>query len=227
MTEQRTSKLRTGFTACVACLLIAGYASASPSGLNNIPTADVAPEKVLVFQSWGSFESGSSPSWTVGAKYGLLNGLEVGIDQAISSGDTGPLTLQAKYQLPSFGEKVVVQPLLGIANVSDDRDEAGEADPYAVFTFDAQAFRFHAGYSFQDDNDALFAGLDKTFKVMERDLMLRADIKQVKDGDETKSSLGLLYVLPYDLVFEGWGSFPSADGAEESLTLKLNYVIAF
>ena len=62
-----------------------------------------------------------------------------------------------------------MQPLVGIANISDDRDETGEPDPYAVLTFNVQLLRFHVGYSFQDDNFAVFGGLDKTFKLMDRE----------------------------------------------------------
>lgn len=219
--------VKTQLAVGAACLLMVGHVTASPSGLNNIPTADVAPERTLVFQSWGTFASGAGPDWTAGAKYGLIEGVEIGIDQRVGSDDTGPLTFQAKYQIPGLGDALPVQPLVGVANVSDDRDEAGEADPYIVLTFDVEIIRFHAGYSFQDENEAVFGGLDKTFELMDRDLMLRADVRQISDGDETLSSIGFLYVLPYNFVFEGWGSFPSTSGAEDSLTAKLNYVVSF
>lgn len=211
----------------VLCMVVAGYAVASPSGLNNIPTGDVAPEKVLVLQAWGTFADGSTPGWVVGAKYGLFKGIEIGVDSSVSSDDVGPLTLQGKYQIPAFGDSLKVQPLVGVANVSADTDEAGEIDPYLLLTFDVEILRFHLGYSFQSDNFAAFGGLDKTLQVMEHDVTLRADIRQVSDGDEFLGSVGVLCVLPHNLVFEGWGSFPSADGAEVSLTAKLNYVVSF
>ncbi len=96
-----------------------------------------------------------------------------------------------------------------------------------MLTHETTFFRFHMGFSFQEKNQAIFGGIDKTFKLMDRDLVLRGDIRQVNDGDELLYSIGLLYVLPHNFVLESWGSFPSADRDEKSLTIKLNYIISF
>jgi len=57
----------------VPCLLLgllyAGPAFATATGLNNIPTADVVPEKVLVLQYYGNFASGAGPDHFLGFKY--------------------------------------------------------------------------------------------------------------------------------------------------------------
>lgn len=219
--------IRTVLTMGVISLVMVGRVAASPSGLNNIPTADTAPAKTLVFQTWGVFARESSPTWTAGFMYGLINGVEVGADQKVGSGGEGPLTLQAKVLMPGLSDETPVRPLVGVANISDDTDDAGEMDPYVVLTFDTRFSRFHVGYSFQEHNWAAFGGIDRTFTVMDRDLVLRGDVRQVVDGDEVLGSVGLLYVLPFNLVFEGWGSFASTDGAEESMTVKLNYVLSF
>ena len=87
--------------------------------------------------------------------------------------------------------------------------------------------RLSLGYSFQENDQAFFAGLDKTLELQSRDLILRADVRQVDDGDEWLASAGFLHVLPLNLVLESWVSIPSARDAEEALTVKLNYVIAF
>lgn len=221
-------KLMTQLTICGVILFFSVYAAGSPSGLNNIPTSDVTPGKVLVLQSWGNFSHGAAPSWMGGLKYGLLKGVEIGIDRRLGSdGNNGPLTFQTKLQIPGPWESISLKPLIGIANLSDDTDAAGKADPYAVLTHENKFYRLHLGYSFQKDNQAMFMGLDKTFKFMSRDLVLRGDIRQVADGDELLWSIGLLYELPYNFVLESWGSFPSADRDEKSLTIKLNYVISF
>lgn len=219
---KRKTQLITG----VLTLIIAGCAAGSPSGLNNIPTSDVAPEKVLVLQTWGDFADNNYPVGMAGFKYGLIKGVEVGLDQKLQKGDEGALTFQAKWQWQIPG-LTSVMPLVGVANISDDRDKTGEVDPYLVLTLDAGISRFHLGYSFQDDNQAVFAGIDKTFKVAERDLVLRGDVRQVSDGDDLLGSVGVLHVLPYNFVFEGWGSFPSNSDSDESVTIKLNYVISF
>ncbi|OVE74963.1 hypothetical protein BVX97_05855 [bacterium E08(2017)] len=220
-------KMKKNLAGMAAILLLAlvGQAAASPSGLNNIPTADVAPEKTLVFQAWGTFADNADDAWTAGFKYGLCGGVEIGADQQFSE-DTGELALQAKLQIPKV-KSCPVQPLIGVANVTGDTDEAGDPDPYAVLTYDASWARLHLGYSFQSGNNALFGGIDVTCQVLERDLVLRGDIREVSDGEESLLGAGLLYVLPYDFVFEGWVSFPSEAGADESVTVKLNYVVSF
>jgi hypothetical protein len=226
----RNTVRRIGWTAVAACglsIMICGMAWASPSGLNNIPTVDVVPRNVLVLQTWGNYVSGASPAYVAGFKYGLPAGIEIGLDSRVDSGDSGPLTGQAKWRLPIPGDESPCAMLVGVANVSDDRDEAGEADPYLVSGFDLGFARLNLGYSFQKDNESVFAGVDKAFALQSRGLVLRADVRQIDDGDEWLASAGLLHELPLNLVFEGWVSTSTADDAEEVLTTKLNYVIAF
>jgi hypothetical protein len=226
----RKSVRRIGWTGVAAgglSIMIGGMAWASPSGLNNIPTVDVAPRNVLVLQTWGNFMRGASPAYVAGLKYGLPAGIEIGLDSRVDSGDSGPLTGQAKWRLPLPGEAPPYAMLVGVANVSDDRDKAGEADPYLVSGFDFGFARLSLGYSFQKDNDSVFAGVDKTVTVQSRALVLRADVRQIDDGDEWLASAGLLHELPLDFVFEGWVSASTADDAEEAYTVKLNYVIRF
>ena len=227
----RTIQKRARWTAVVVAgglgIMLCGAVWASPSGLNNIPTVDVAPRNVLVLQTWGHFESGASPAYVAGLKYGVPGGIEIGLDSRVDSGDSGPLTGQAKWRLPLPGDEPPYALLVGVANVSDDRDEAGEADPYLVSGYDFGFARLSVGYSFQKDNGALFAGIDKAFSLQSRGLVLRADVRQIDDGDEWLASGGLLHELPMNLVFEGWVSTSTADGADETCTVKLNYVIAF
>ncbi len=65
---------------------LAGVSLATPTGLNNIPTADVVPQDVLVLQSWTNFGSDVDTSWAAGFKYGPACNWEVGLD----GGLTGP-----------------------------------------------------------------------------------------------------------------------------------------
>lgn len=223
--KESTLTLTTVLT--IALLGCALHSQASPTGLNNIPTADVVPRNVLVLQGWLNASDGVSPSYFIGAKYGLHKYIEIGADQLVGADDEGPMLLQAKIQVPMPQENPPIVPLLGIANVSDDRKEAGDADPYALLTADLGLARMHLGYSFQDDNDGAFAGIDKALSIDDRDLVLRADIRQVDDGDEVLSSAGFLHVLPWNLALESWVSFHSDGQVDESFTAKLNYVITF
>ena len=230
VTERPRNRNRTWaavLAASVLCAVMCEVVRASPSGLNNIPNVDVAGRNVLVFQVWGNYASGASPAYIAGFKYGLPADIEIGLDSRVDSDDGGPLTGQAKWRIPLPGADAPYAALIGVANISDDRDDAGEADPYVVTGFDLDLARLSLGYSFQEDNYSFFAGLDETFTVQSRDLVPRADVRQIQDGDEWLLSAGLLHVLPLNLVFEGWVSVPTADGAEEVYTAKLNYVIEF
>ena len=62
---------------------ITASAWATSTGLNNIPTADVVPDKVLVFQYFSDFGTDNVPDHFVGFKYGLMNNIEIGLDGRI------------------------------------------------------------------------------------------------------------------------------------------------
>ena len=225
--QNRNGTLQAAFGACLLYAAACGALQASPSGLNNIPTVDVTDPNVLVLQTWGNFIDGSAPAYVAGLKYGLPADIEIGLDSRVDSGDSGPLTGQAKWRVPLPGDDAPYGLLVGVANISDDREEAGEVDPYVVSALDLEFGRLSLGYSFQEDNYSLFGGLDKTLTVQSRDLVLRADLRQVDDGEEWLASAGLLHVLPLNLVLEGWVSTSTAEHAEEAVALKLDYVVSF
>lgn len=89
---------------CMAALLAAviclpRIASATPSGLNNIPTADVVGENVLVLQMFSEFGRERAPGWFAGLKCGPAPGWEVRLeDAAAGPGAAGGVTGQAKYR---------------------------------------------------------------------------------------------------------------------------------
>lgn len=198
---------------------------ASPSGLNNIPTADVVPEKVLVFQGYGHLAHGSRPDWWGGFKYGPLKNLEIGFDGQINPepASDGALVGQFKYRFQPLESTAVAA---GVANLGD-KSRSGEIDYYAVLSQDLKYLRAHLGATFQRDNEGVFGGLDSTFPLFGRDLTLRTDLRQINQRDDLLASAGFLYDLGWNFLLETWGSFPTIDGAEDVLTLKLNYVIEF
>jgi hypothetical protein len=205
--------------------------SATPSGLNNIPTADVTPQGVFVIQTFTNLGNDRDADLNVGFKTGLDvfgQKFEFGADSRLLPGKGGPVVLQGKYSLP-FGEGLPTLGL-GVANIAltgDDRDRAGDPFTYAVLTQDfGGLFRAHAGFGFQTDNNSVLLGLDKTVKFLERDLMFRSDLVQIQDQDQWMGSLGFLYALHDYVVLESWASQPFDDG-DTIYTAKLNFVIKF
>lgn len=59
-----------GSAAAILCGV--SFVQASPSGLNNTPTADSCAEQTLVLQTWSGFGAEMKPDNWVGAKYGVF-----------------------------------------------------------------------------------------------------------------------------------------------------------
>ena len=217
----------------------------SPSGLNNIPTTDVVPENVLVFQTWFNFADDMQTEEFFGFKYGVpgLEGLEIGIDWKGIGDPHGHAAFQAKYAFDI--EEDLWRGVVGIANVSDNRKHNGEVFPYVASSVDLEIVRLHAGFAAQPHNEAFFAGIDRTFPFLNRNLQLKGDVIQINDMDDALFSVGFLYDfaplsdeptspgfmgvledIGRNIVLEGWVSMPTT-GGEEVYTLKLNYVIKF
>lgn len=214
---------RQGCLAGLAAILAMGCptaAVATPSGLNNIPTADVVAEQMLVLQAFTEFGREREPSWFGGLKYGPSANWEVGLDDtSAGSGSAGGPVLQAKYRRPVGAGTAVA---LGMANISDDTDRNGEVFPYAVVSAPVGPPRWHLGYAPQRSNHAWFVGLDQP---VSRELTVRADWTQVADGEESVSSVGFISGISSRWLIEGWASFPTAADAETSYIVKLDFVV--
>jgi len=209
----------------VLVMLMAQVCWASPSGLNNIPTADIVPEKVLVLQAYTDVGDNNKPDHFVGFKYGLLKNVEVGVDGRIfpEAGLEETVSLQMKYRFDLDDKTGVV---VGVANLGD-RAKLGWEDYYLVFSHDFGFMRAHLGGTLKKDNEGGFAGLDKTVKFFERDLTLRTDVIETNDSHDITTSAGFLYDLGHNVIFESWASMPTQSGKDVTATLKLNYVISF
>lgn len=220
---------RPGRTAVVWALaglmLIGRSALATPSGLNNIPTADVVPERKLVLQVFGTFENNIRPDHWAGLKLNPWRNLEVGLDGRLNpeSAEEERAAGQLKYRLELREDTALA---IGVANLGN-RAWNGYEDYYAVLSHDLGFCRVHAGGTLQRDNEGLFAGIDKTVTVFGRDVTLRSDVRQVNERDDTLGSAGLVVDLGYNLLLETWGSFSSDSDANDVLTVKFNYVISF
>ena len=198
---------------------------ATSTGLNNIPTADVVPKKVLVFQYFNELGNDNVPDHFAGFKYGLMDNIEVGLDGRIfpEKAKEENLVAQGKIRF-ELSDKLALG--LGITNLGD-RDKAGAEFPFAVLSQDMDFLRVHFGGTSQDDNEGFFGGIDKTIGFRDRDLMLRSDIIQVNNQKDIITSFGFIYDLGNNFLVESWMSFPSESGKEDVLTIKLNYVIKF
>lgn len=214
----------------------AAVVHATPSGLNNIPTADTASQGDFVFQGFSTFGSDRDADFHFGFKTGLDAGpvkLEFGTAAHLYPDDSGPWTVHGKLAVP-FGENLPTL-ALGAANITfsdSDRDEAGDTFAYAVVSHDFGWFRLHGGCALQDGDALPFVGIDRTISIPGsgedggRDLFtLRADAIQMEDSNWLFST-GVLVPVCRHFVLEAWGNFP--DSSEDaSLTLKANFVIRF
>lgn len=209
----------------IAMTLSAQTSWATPTGLNNIPTADVVPEKVLVLQGIVEVGDEKKPGYVAGFKYGLIKNLEVGLDGRIFPEAVLEETLkgQMKYRF-EFNDKMAMA--AGIANLGD-RAKLGWEDYYLVATHNFGFLRAHLGGTFQKDNEGGFAGLDKMVPLFERNLTLRADIIQTNDSHDTTASMGFIYDIGFNFLLESWISLPSQSGKEEVITIKTDYVVKF
>ncbi|MHA1951772.1 MAG: hypothetical protein ACW987_18150, partial [Candidatus Thorarchaeota archaeon] len=198
--------------------LVTVPAWATSTGLNNIPTADIVPKKVLVFQYYGEFGNDNVPDHFIGAKYGLTKNIEVGLDGLIFPEEAREehLVAQGKVRF-ELSDKFAVG--LGIANLGD-RDKAGAEFPFAVLSHDLSFLRVHFGGTSQDDNEGFFGGIDKTITFLDSDLMLRSDIIQVNNQNDIIASFGFLYDLGRNFLIESWASFPTESGKEDTFTIK-------
>ncbi len=203
----------------VGSMWYAEGALATPTGLNNIPTADLVAAGELVLQGFSEFGRGREPSWFAGLKCGPAAGWEVGIDDTSAGpASAGGPVLQAKYRLALAGAALG----LGAANISGDSDRNGDVYPYAVLSAGLGRINGHLGYSAQRENNAWFVGADGAVTPK---LTLRADWTQVADRAESVSSLGFITALSRQWLLEGWASFPTAEEAKTTAIVKLDYVL--
>ena len=198
---------------------------ATSTGLNNIPTADVVPESVLVFQYFTDVGNDNVPDHFAGFKYGPMKNVEIGLDGRVfpEKGKEESIVAQGKMRF-ELDQNLAIA--FGIANLGD-RDKAGDEFPFGVLSCDLDFMRLHVGGTTQDDNEGFFFGLDKTVKFLERDFMIRSDLLQVNNQSDTLASIGFIYDLGHNFLVESWASFPSQSGKEDVVTIKFNYVIKF
>ncbi|MEO6784909.1 MAG: hypothetical protein ABI318_02145 [Chthoniobacteraceae bacterium] len=238
-------------------ILLAGIATANatPSGLNNIPTADTVPMGTFVLQGFTTLGGNNNADFNLGFKTGIdlkAVKLELGLASHLVPGKGGPVEPHIKLAVP-LGEGLPTL-AVGAANNSfdtADRRRAGDTFAYFVVSQDFRWFRLHAGIAEQASQPLPFFGIDKTFRIAKsapapdgksarkadgkhavkaeteyRDLFtLRADAIQ-QTNHVWLASFGALIPLHKNFVLEAWGNFPT-DGTQSSATIKGNFVFSF
>jgi hypothetical protein len=198
---------------------------ATPSGLNNIPTGDIVPHRTVAVQAFDTFSSGQDDFW-MGFKTGWDLSpihLEWGLDSHLSPDPAGPLYFQTKLGFEPWQDGKIA---LGVANVGlTDTGRAGDPFTYAVLTQDFHFARLSVGYGLQTDNNTLLLGIDRTFKVLDRNLNLNADLVQTNNESGWLSSVGAKYELSKHIVLESWVNLP--DEGDASVLAKINFVFTF
>ena len=167
------------FPPALSLLALPLAALASPSGLNNIPTADTAPDLVPVIQEYTTFGAQRKPDHTAGMKIGFgpwdkaawSSRFEAGVDGHLAPGDVGPAVFQLKYSVKPCDYSPTIG--VGCANLavnSSDRARAGQPFTYGVLSHDFTFLRAHAGYGVQHLGKTALIGVDKTVKAFDREI---------------------------------------------------------
>jgi hypothetical protein len=221
-------------TLVLASLALVTSAFGTPSGLNNIPTTDTVPHRTVAMQAFSSFGGANQFAANGAGKHSFWAGfktgwdfsplhVEWGLDSPIGTDISGPLFFQTKARIEPWEGGMFV---LGIANVAlTDLDRASDPFSYAMISHDFGLLRLHAGYGLQTNGNSFLFGIDRNFKVFERNLNLNADIVQTRDGQGTITALGAKYDLTKHIVLEAWANLP--DEGEVSAIAKINFVFTF
>ncbi len=213
-----------------ASILLAGLPTitqATPSGLNNIPTADIVPHRTVAVQVFDTVGAGPHDFWS-GFKTGwqfpeLGLDLEWGLDSHLAPEPAGPLLFQTKVGFEPWKDGAVA---LGVAGVAlTDTARSGDPFSYAILSQNVAFARLHLGYGLQTGGNTVLLGIDRDVTFLERNLNLNADLVQTGDGDGWLPALGLKYALTENVVFESWTNLP--DEGSASVMLKLNFVFTY
>lgn len=206
-------------------LATASTALATPSGLNNIPTADIVPHRTVAVQAFDTFSPGDHDFWMgfkTGWDFSPLH-LEWGLDSHLAPDSAGPLLFQTKIGFSPWADGKIA---IGVANVGlTATSRAGDPFTYAVLTQDLKFARLSVGYGLQTDANTALIGLDRTWKVFERNLNLNVDLVQTGDQSGWLTAVGFKYDLSKHIVLEGWANLP--DEGDASVMAKINYVFTF
>jgi len=226
---------------------IAAPAWADFTGLNIVPDAQVQDDGALTFMvrgDWGN--SGFDDGHYIGFSYGLMDYLEIGGSWRLTEDEDfrGDPTFDVKFRYnlapemepcPGSDEEAGCGGCKGLAtgiavgayNINFDEDENGNMVPYLVYTHDFEGFRGSLGYSFEEDNGAIFSG----WELDAGDGVLKWDWTQISDGNDWNSSVGFETPFYWDDWLDGdwtigsWLMFTSNDAGSDVWTVEVSYTL--
>lgn len=206
----------------------------TPTGLNNIPTAETIDHRTVAAQFFTSFGgsnqfatsgTGKTSQWAgfkTGWDFKPLH-LEWGLDSPLGTGYSGPLLFQTKARIQPWQDGMFAVGVAGVA-LTDTR-RAGDPFTYAMLYHDFHVVRVHAGYGLQTNGNSYLVGVDRTWMLFDRNFNLNADLVQSRNQHGHIAALGAKYFLNKHIVFESWLNFPDRD--RTSWIAKINYVSTF
>lgn len=140
------------------CAALAAGASAAPSGLALMPTADRVADQEFVaeVQVDGSLEHGDADTRFLNLQLGALERLEFGVDYDASEETSEPWLFNAKV-IALGNDAETAQLALGFRNLGDEEAPEG----YAVTTWTREMLRGHLGATVSEERhmDAI-VGMD-------------------------------------------------------------------
>ncbi len=223
-------------TLIAAALALTTCAFATPSGLNNIPTADTIGHRTVAIQAFSSFGPGANQfaangpdehSFWMGFKTGwdLTSQLhlEWGMDSPLFTHESGPLFFQTKLGFEPWENAKLAVGIAGIALT--DINRAGDPFTYAMLSHDFGLVRAHAGYGVQTNGNSFLLGLDRNWKIFDRNFNLNVDLVQAADQSFWLPAVGWKYDLSKHIVLEWWTNLP--EQGKSSHIAKINFVFQF
>jgi hypothetical protein len=222
--------------AAAAAIFLAAPVFADPTGNNITYNADVtaANELVLIFSAeWGNnkYDDGHF----VGFSYGLMDMFEIGGNWRLTEDEDyrhDPV-FDAKFRFDlgqdiscdgEDGYRTTTGIAVGADNINFDTDKNGNIIPYIAYTHDFEGLRATAGYSFEEDNGAIFVGFD----AETGDATLMWDWTQVNDGEDWNAAVGC--EMPFEWFDDNWAfathlAFSSNSTASDVWYVEFNYTI--
>ncbi|MBI4358243.1 MAG: hypothetical protein HY584_02995 [Candidatus Omnitrophica bacterium] len=212
---------------------------ATPTGLDNIPTADTVPHRTVVIQEYTDFIDDSEPTHSLGFKSGLFDIVEFGMDRKVGPNHSGANLFQTKLKLDPvrFGAKGN-WPLFtgGVANVAwtdRGREISGQPFSYLVTSYKVKfekwnLVRAHLGFTFQNDNEGVFFGFDREIF---KGFSLKTDYITVNNGRDLLSSWGFIYEpgwkFPFNIAIEAWYGVSTQAKKKNDFLLKFDYILRY
>ena len=198
---------------CAALIAVStAGAHACYTGLTIIPTAEVLDrgEYGIEQQFDGVFPVTGADRRILNTEFGILPGLEAGVDFDLSDVAESNVLLNAKYLICESGKH---RPALAVGICNCNAGDNVGSSPYLVATEDFRGLRGHLGIVRVEGRNRWFVGSDRA--INDR-LTIMADYVS---GPENSSSAGFSYQLNDRFGVLAGAVLPNARGQDTGFTL--------